>query len=650
MTGLSAISCPDTYARRRRRPRPARRPTPPPRPTSTPAAITNTGTATGTPPIGPDVTDTSSVTDPGDEPGVITIVKSASRSASFIAVGTPVTYNYKVTNTGNVTLNVTVTDPWPACRRSAARSSNASPRRVETCTATYTTTATDVTAGADHQHRHGHRHPAVGPAGHQHRPGHHPGSAAPSITIAKSASDRELLGPGHAVTYSYLVTNTGNVTLNPVTVTDPMAGLSAISCPDTSLAPGATRPARRPTPPPRRRRPPARSPTPARRRAPRRSGPKVTDTSSLTIPARRRRRSPSSRPPRSPSYSAIGHPGHLHLHGHQHRQRHAQPVTVTDPMAGLSAISCGGAPSSPPGAHETCTATYTTTQTDVDRRRHHQHRHRHGHPAVGPAGHRHLARSPPATPRRRSPSPSPPAIASYSAAGHPDHLHLHGHQHRQRHAQPGHRHRPDDGPVGDQLPGHLARRRGNETCTATYTTTQADVDAGSITNTGTATGTPPIGPDVTNHLLRSPSRYAAPSITIVKSASVTELLGPGTPVTYTYLVTNTGNVTLNPVTVTDPMAGLSAISCPDTSLGRRAPRDLHGHLHHHPDRRRPPARSPTPAPPPAPRRRARRSPTTSGDHPATPGVDHDRQVRQRSQLLGPGRRSPTTTWSPTPAT
>jgi hypothetical protein len=36
------------------------------------------------------------------------------------------------------------------------------------------------------------------------------------------------------------VTNTGNVTLNPVTVTDPMTGLSAVSCPATKLAPGAT--------------------------------------------------------------------------------------------------------------------------------------------------------------------------------------------------------------------------------------------------------------------------------------------------------------------------------------------------------------------------------------------------------------------------
>ena len=45
---------------------------------------------------------------------------------------------------------------------------------------------------------------------------------------------------GTLVTYSYLVTNTGNVTLNPVTVTDPMTGLSSIDCPATSLVPAAS--------------------------------------------------------------------------------------------------------------------------------------------------------------------------------------------------------------------------------------------------------------------------------------------------------------------------------------------------------------------------------------------------------------------------
>jgi hypothetical protein len=58
----------------------------------------------------------------------------------------------------------------------------------------------------------------------------------------------------------------------------------------------------------------------------------------------------------------------------------------------------------------------------------------------------------------------------------------------------------------------------------------------------------------------------SPAVSLVKSASVSSYSAAGAPITYSYVVTNTGNVTLNPVTVTDPMTGLSAITCPDTSL------------------------------------------------------------------------------------
>jgi hypothetical protein len=105
------------------------------------------------------------------------------------------------------------------------------------------------------------------------------------------------------------------------------------------------------------------------------------------------------------------------------------------------------------------------------------------------------------------------------------------------------------------------------TCTATYTVTQADIDAGSITNNVTATGTPPIGPDPVS----PPSTVTVPelpaaALTIVKTASLSAISTVGQTVTYSFLVTNTGNVTLTNVT---PQEGafsgsgtLSAPSCP----------------------------------------------------------------------------------------
>jgi hypothetical protein len=106
----------------------------------------------------------------------------------------------------------------------------------------------------------------------------------------------------------------------------------------------------------------------------------------------------------------------------------------------------------------------------------------------------------------------------------------------------------------------------SETCTATYTTTQADVDRGWLTNTGTATGTSQLGTTVTAKASWFIPAVQTPAITIVKTANVKNYNAPGVKVTYNYKVTNTGNVTLNPSCVLDPMDRLSAISCPATSL------------------------------------------------------------------------------------
>jgi uncharacterized repeat protein (TIGR01451 family) len=65
-------------------------------------------------------------------------------------------------------------------------------------------------------------------------------NAAPALTLLKSATEPSFEEAGQTINYDYEVTNTGNVTLSAVRVLDTHAGLSGLSCPDATLAPGAS--------------------------------------------------------------------------------------------------------------------------------------------------------------------------------------------------------------------------------------------------------------------------------------------------------------------------------------------------------------------------------------------------------------------------
>ena len=106
------------------------------------------------------------------------------------------------------------------------------------------------------------------------------------------------------------------------------------------------------------------------------------------------------------------------------------------------------------------------------------------------------------------------------------------------------------------------------TCTASHTITQADLDSGSVTNSATASGLDPNGATVTSPPDdETVNAVQNPALSLVKTLlSNADEDASGTvtfndTLTYHFVATNTGNQTLTGVTITDPLTGLSALSC-----------------------------------------------------------------------------------------
>ena len=111
-------------------------------------------------------------------------------------------------------------------------------------------------------------------------------------------------------------------------------------------------------------------------------------------------------------------------------------------------------------------------------------------------------------------------------------------------------------PTGGLLPG------GTLTCEASYEVTQADMDAGEITNIAGAFSSEaplPSTPGDETATLTVPA-IANPQIVMVKSADVTADAAVDDVITYTYTVTNTGNLTLTDVIMSDMHTSASGTS------------------------------------------------------------------------------------------
>ena len=161
------------------------------------------------------------------------------------------------------------------------------------------------------------------------------------------------------------------------------------------------------------------------------------------------------------------------------------------------------------------------------------------------------------------------------------------------------------------------------TCTATYTVTQADLDAGSVTSTAIASALDPLaGSVISDPASVTAARAVDPIVPFAseaEAAGVFTYLNVGDVISYAYQLTNNGNVTLyGPFTVDDDRTGVTCPASPTCCcLGNR---------------------SPAPRPTRSPRRTSTRVPSRTSRRPRRAPAPMDRSSG-RTRTTPPPRRS-----------
>jgi uncharacterized repeat protein (TIGR01451 family) len=539
-------------------------------------SVSNTATATGTPPNGgtPPTSPPSTVEIPALPAPALSIVKSADTD-ELTTAGQTVTYTFTATNTGNVTLeDVSVTEgdfsgTGVISAITPATVASLIPGETATFTATYVVTQADIDSGNLSNTATATGNPPGGGTPPVSPPStvDIPVTPAPALTVAKTADMTEITAAGQTVTYTFVITNTGNVTasdvspvesdfsgtgdlgpLTPTTVASLAPGDSATftasyvvtqadvdsgALTNTATAAGET-PGGDPVPTP-----PGSTVTVPVTPAPALTVEKTSDTTEITTAGQTITYSfevtntgnvtASDVAPTEGDFTGTGEFGQI------------TPATV----ASLA-----------PGDSATFTATYVVTQTDVD------------------SGALTNTATATGTTPGGDPFPTPPGstvtvpvtpgpaltvtktsdTAEIAAAGQTVTYSFVA-------TNTGNVTLADvsvsegdfsgTGELGAITPATVASLAPGDsaTFTATYVVTQADIDSGSLTNSATATGTPPgggtppVSPPSTVEIPVTP----APALTVVKTADTTEITAAGQTITYSFVVTNTGNVTASDV-------------------------------------------------------------------------------------------------------
>lgn len=173
----------------------------------------------------------------------------------FPQVGETITYNFTVTNTGTMPLNnITISDALVAVTGGPLATLNPGAVDATTFTAVYTITQTDVDAGNVNNQAQVTATPAVGQpitelsdSNDPTLPGDNDVTVTilpqnPAFVLLKESAYQDsnndgIVNIGDVINYTFTVTNTGNVTINNIIVTDPMV---VVSGSPISLIPNAS--------------------------------------------------------------------------------------------------------------------------------------------------------------------------------------------------------------------------------------------------------------------------------------------------------------------------------------------------------------------------------------------------------------------------
>ena len=457
-------------------------------------------------------------------------------------------YSYLVTNTGNVALTgVTVVDDKVAsvnCPKTTLAIGESM-----TCTGTHVVTQAEMNAGGNLVNLASadsiESLPALDSVT-------IPIAQTRSLTIDKSSTSNSVTFAGQVIPYSYLVTNTGNVTLSNVTVTDDK--VASVSCPSTPLAPGGSFTCTG-----------NHTVTQAEINAGgslvniarAQTGTTVSPPDSVTIPITQTRSLTIDKSSTTNAVTTVGqvmpywylvtNTGNVTL----------SSITVTDDK--VPTVTCPTTPLAPGGSF-TCTGNHTVTSAEINA----------GGSLVN------IARAQSGT------TVSPPDSVSIPIT-----------QTRSLTIDKSSTSNAVTS-AGQQIPySYLVTNTGNVslsnvtvtddkvptvtcpttplapgasmTCTGNHMVTQAEIDAGgTLVNIARAQSGTTVSPPDSVTIPITQTR----SLSIDKSSTSNSVTTVGQQIPYTYLVRNTGNVTLTNITVTDDK--VATVTCPTTPLAPNA--------------------------------------------------------------------------------